>query len=89
MNKHIAIFKTHPKVTSINGDNAYDEAGNKVEYDLDLVDSYIQANAYIEKRQKEYPSLMDYIDGVVKGDQAQIDDYIKKCLAVKAKYPKN
>jgi len=30
----------------------------------------------------------DYIDGVVKGDQAQIDKYIADCLAVKAKYPK-
>ena len=26
--------------------------------------------------------------GVVKGDQSQIDEYINKCLAVKAKYPK-
>ena len=30
----------------------------------------------------------DYIDGVVKGDQAQIDAYIAACQAVKAKYPK-
>lgn len=41
-----------------------------------------------EKRASEYPSLLDYIDGVVKGDQAQIDKYISDCLAVKAKYPK-
>lgn len=43
---------------------------------------------YSEKRMVEYPSLLDYIDGVVKGDQAQIDKYISECLAVKAKYPK-
>ena len=43
---------------------------------------------YAEKRMAEYPSLLDYIDGVVKGDQAQIDKYISECLAVKAKYPK-
>jgi hypothetical protein len=30
----------------------------------------------------------DYLDGVVKGDQAQIDKYIADCLAVKVKYPK-
>ena len=40
------------------------------------------------KRQREYPSITDYIDGVVKGDQAQIDAYISACQAVKAKYPK-
>jgi len=32
--------------------------------------------------------LLDYIDGVVKSDQGQIDKYISECLAVKAKYPK-
>lgn len=43
---------------------------------------------YIQYRSAEYPSLYDYLDGVVKGDQAQIDQYIADCLAVKAKYPK-
>ena len=32
--------------------------------------------------------LADYLDGLVKGDQAQIAKYIAACLAVKAKYPK-
>jgi hypothetical protein len=43
---------------------------------------------YAEKRAAEYPPMADYIDGVVKGDQAQIDAYIASCLAVKAKYHK-
>lgn len=43
---------------------------------------------YAQKRAAEYPSMTDYLDGVVKGDQAQIDAYIAACLAVKAKYPK-
>lgn len=47
-----------------------------------------QSITYVEKRQNEYPDLYEYIDGVVKGDQAQIDKYISDCLAVKAKYPK-
>jgi hypothetical protein len=44
--------------------------------------------SYAIKRQAEYPSFIDYLDGVVKGDQAQIDKYIADCQAVKAKYPK-
>ena len=44
---------------------------------------------YAEKRRKEYPPITDYLDGVVKGDQEQIDKYIADCLAVKAKYPKS
>ena len=30
-------------------------------------------------RAKEYPPITDYLDGVVKGDQAQIDAYIAAC----------
>ena len=40
------------------------------------------------KRGPEYPPYTDYLDGIVKNDQAQIDKYIADCLAVKAKYPK-
>lgn len=43
---------------------------------------------YAQKRAMEYPPMADYLDGVVKGDQAQIDKYIADCLTVKAKYPK-
>lgn len=39
-------------------------------------------------RAMAYPPITDYIDGVVKGDQVQIDKYIADCLAVKAAYPK-
>lgn len=43
---------------------------------------------YAQLRAAEYPPITDYLDGVVKGDQAQIDAYIAACQAVKAKYPK-
>ena len=43
---------------------------------------------YAQKRAAEYPPITDYLDGIAKGDQAQIDKYIADCLAVKAKYPK-
>jgi hypothetical protein len=47
-----------------------------------------EVNEYKEKRQAEYPSYAEYVDGVVKGDQDQIDAYIAACQAVKDKYPK-
>ena len=43
---------------------------------------------YQRDRQEEYPPLADYLDAIVKGDTAQVDQYIADCLAVKAKYPK-
>jgi len=39
-------------------------------------------------RRREYPPIADYLDGIVKGDQVQVQKYIDDCLAVKAKYPK-
>jgi len=43
---------------------------------------------YARDRQPEYPPVTDYLDGIVKGDTAQVDKYVADCLAVKAKYPK-
>ena len=85
---HETIYKLNPSVVTIRGDIAYDADGNEVTYDKDAVQAYVDAHAYIAKRASEYPPITDYIDGVVKGDQAQIDKYIADCLAVKAKYPK-
>ena len=44
---------------------------------------------YADKRRAEYPPVTDYLDAVVKGDQAGIAAYIAVCQAVKAKYPKS
>lgn len=44
---------------------------------------------YRELRSAEYPPMAMYLDGIVKGDQAQVQAYIDACLAVKAKYPKS
>ena len=46
------------------------------------------APTYAELRAREYPPMADYLDGIVKGDTAQVQKYIDDCLAVKAKYPK-
>lgn len=47
-----------------------------------------KATQYKTNRATEYPPITDYLDGIVKGDQAQVQAYIDACLAVKAKYPK-
>jgi hypothetical protein len=86
---HKAIYALYPTVVSVDDTaGAFDKNGNKVEIDMALVDAWQDSEAYIAKRQREYPPITDYIDGVVKGDQAQIDKYIADCLATKAKYPK-
>jgi hypothetical protein len=83
-----AIYALNPQVVRTSGETAYDADGNEVAYDKAAVQAYVDAHAYIAKRAAEYPNVTEYLDGVVKGDQAQIDKYIADCQAVKAKYPK-
>ena len=56
--------------------------------EMNRLQAEFDALAYQRNRSLEYPNFLDYLDGVVKSDQAQIDKYIDDCLAVKAKYPK-
>jgi len=85
---HQSILKLYPQIVVIRGDVAYDADGNEVAYDKDAVQAYVDAHAYIAKRAAEYPPVTDWLDGMVKGDQAQIDKYIADCLAVKQRFPK-
>jgi len=86
---HKAIYKLYSQVITVDDtEGAFDKDGNKVEIDLSLVDAWVDFEAYKELRAKEYPPITDYIDGIVKGDNAQVQAYIDACLAVKAKYPK-
>ena len=88
MRKHDAIYKLYPNVVTIRGDVAYDKDNQEVTYDNNVVEALVASEAYKEKRAAEYPPITDYIDGIVKGDNAQVQAYIDACLAVKAKYPK-
>ena len=54
---------------------------------IELITEY-DAQDYARKRKAEYPDIYDYMDGVVKNDQGQIDKYIADCQAVKSKYLK-
>lgn len=58
--------------------NALETQANEVE----------RLNEIKAKRANEYPDFREYLDGIVKGDNTQIQKYINDCLAVKAKYPK-
>lgn len=47
-----------------------------------------EATEYQRQRAKEYPDFKEYLDGIVKGDDSQVQAYIEACKAVKEKYPK-
>ncbi len=83
--------KVQPPV-EIEGKTRHFKDGGWVYFDIPVVTEQEPAPEYVptyaDLRRAEYPPMSDYLDGVVKGDQAQIDKYIADCQAVKAKYPK-
>ena len=85
MNKHEAIYKTNPTVVTIRGDDAFDAQGNPVTYDETAVQAYIDANAYKDLRQAEYPSIADQLDTLY---HSGLDAWKAQIKTVKDKYPK-
>ena len=58
-----------------------------LEKQVELQSEY-DALDYARKRKEAYPDIYDYMDGIVKNDQTQIDKYIADSQAVKARYKK-
>ena len=86
---HKAIYALYPQTVTVDdGAGAFDADGNTVVIDIDAVNAWVDPDQYKYSRAAAYPPMTDYLDGVVKGDQAQIDVYIAACLAVKAENPK-
>jgi len=85
MNKHQAILATHTNVVTIRGDDAFDADGNPVTYDETAVQAYIDAHAYIAKRQQAYPSIADQLDLIY---HQGLDAWKSAIQAVKEEFPK-
>ena len=86
------IYKLYPQIVRTEGDVAYDENNNVVQYDTVVIEAYIAANQYKQQRVMEYPSLADLADAMYwasKGDNTKLDNYYAACEAVKLKYPKS
>lgn len=43
---------------------------------------------YVRQRINNYPEMGEFVDAWVKNDQAALEEYRQRCLAIKAKYPK-
>ena len=89
---HKAVFTLYPTVVTVDDTaGAFDKDGNKVTIDMDAVNAWVDPEAYIPKRVKEYPPLTDLADALYhqsKGDETKLTAYLAKCEAVKQKYPK-
>ena len=85
MNKHDAIRAVNSSVVTICGNDAFDADGNPVTYDKTAVQAYIDAHAYIAKRQQAYPSIADQLDILY---HSGFDAWKSAIQAVKETYPK-
>tara|TARA_R100001369_G_scaffold22296_1_gene40653 strand:+ start:616 stop:897 length:282 start_codon:yes stop_codon:yes gene_type:complete len=88
-----AIYALYPNAVTIREEEdgsvlCYDKDNNPITIDKSLVNAWVDPNAWIDKRKDAYPLNTDYLDGIVKGNKAQVDKYIADCLTVKAQYPK-
>jgi hypothetical protein len=60
----------------------------EIQAEITRLQAIHDSTQYQRDRATEYPPMADYLDGIVKGDQAQIDKYIADCLEIKQKHPK-
>ena len=92
--KELALEELLPGTWYLNDDETHGFLANTDISEEDVIEKTIElkyiyeVQEYQRKRQAKYPDYADYLDGVVKGNQDQIDAYIAACQAVKDKYPK-
>lgn len=85
MIKDKAIRDLYPTVVTISDNEAFDAEGNPVQYDMQAVQAYIDANAYKEQRARAYPSIPDQLDLIY---HQGLDAWKAAIEAVKQEYPK-
>jgi hypothetical protein len=64
---------------------AWDKHGSEIKLDLDAINSWVDPEAYIELRRKEYPTLQECVHAILDGNLESLQEARKK---IKAKYPK-
>jgi len=92
IHKHDAIYKLYPQVKYMRGNEAFDENGNIVEYDDELVTTEFESNQYVALRTKQYPSIGDQLDmlwhAIDNGTLNKTSDFYTAIKAVKDAHPK-
>jgi len=83
---HNAIYALYPQVVSVDDTaGAFDKDGNQVEFDMALVDAWVDPDQYKYDRAREYPSFADQFDILFHGGY---DGWKALIQSVKNKYPK-
>jgi hypothetical protein len=94
---HKAIRAKYDTVVSINGDTeetvvAKDKDGNNVTIDWTSIKSWVDPNEYVDKRVKQYPSILEFIEAYTEkeigGNSTKWDAYKTAYNKVRSDNPK-
>ena len=85
-----AIHTLYPEAvkTKVKSDTemyAWDKDENKIELDLDAINNWVDPEAYIDLRRKEYPTLQECVHALLDNNLESLQEARNK---IKAKYPK-
>jgi len=81
-----ALSKLYPNVVIYDESaGAFDAQGNQVAIDMEIVNAWVDPEAYKEQRAQAYPSIADQLDQIY---HEGIDAWKETISAVKAEYPK-
>ena len=84
---HKAVYALYSNVVKIVHDVAYDINENIVEIDMNVINAWVDPNAYKEQRSFRYPPIGDQLDDLFHAG-AFSPEMTAKLQAVKDKYPK-
>jgi hypothetical protein len=83
---HTAIYALYPQVVTVDDTvGAFDADGNQVTIDLEVVNAWVNPEAYKHQRAQAYPSMADQLDLIY---HEGIDAWKAQIAAVKQSYPK-
>lgn len=64
---------------------AWDKEGKEIELDLDAINNWVDPEAYIDLRKKEYPTIQECVHAILDNNLESLQEARNK---IKAKYPK-
>jgi len=84
---HKAVRALYNNVVTINENTAFDANGNEINVDMNLINAWVDTDAYKYQRALEYPAIGDQLDALFHAGVFPTD-MAAQIQAIKDKYPK-
>jgi len=84
---HKAVRALYNNVVTINENTAFDANGNEINVDMNLINAWVDTDAYKYQRALEYPAIGDQLDALFHAGVFP-EEMASQIQAIKDKYPK-